>query len=43
MDRDWAIVLGMSVAYLASFLGMGFAWWSYRRRKKGTQQDREKS
>jgi hypothetical protein len=27
-------LIGMSIAYLASFLGMGFAWWSWRRRQR---------
>lgn len=41
MDKGWAVVLGMSIAYLASFLGMGFAWLAYRRRKREADQDRE--
>lgn len=41
MDKGWAVVLGMSVAYLASFLGMGFAWLAYRRRKKEAEEHRE--
>lgn len=34
MDQGWAVVIGMSVAYIASFLGMLFAYLSYRRRRK---------
>ncbi len=34
MDQGLAVVIGMSVAYIASFLGMGFAYWAYRRRQK---------
>ena len=34
MDQGWAVVIGMSVAYIASFLGMLFAYLGYRRRKK---------
>ena len=34
MDQGLAVVIGMSVAYIASFAGMAFAYWAYRRRKK---------
>jgi H+/gluconate symporter-like permease len=40
MDRGWAVVVGMSVAYLASFLGMFFAYLGYRRRKKEQAEKR---
>ncbi len=40
MDKGWAVVLGMSVAYIASFLGLIFAYLSYRRRKKEGHQSR---
>ena len=33
MDRALATVIGMSIAYVASFLGMGLAWWSWRKRR----------
>jgi hypothetical protein len=33
MDKGLMTLLGMSIAYLASFLGLGLAWWSYRKRK----------
>jgi len=36
MDRGLATLIGMSIAYLASFLGLGLAWWSWWRRKRGT-------
>jgi len=26
------MVIGMTIAYLASFAGLCLAWWSYRRR-----------
>lgn len=32
MDRGLVTVIGMSIAYLASFIGMGLAWWAWRRR-----------
>ena len=30
------MVIGMSIAYLASFAGLCLAWWSYRRRRGDT-------
>ena len=33
MDRGHVTLLGMSIAYVASFLGMGFAWWAWRKRR----------
>jgi hypothetical protein len=35
MERSLVTVIGMSIAYVASLLGMGVAWWSIRRRRKG--------
>jgi hypothetical protein len=32
MERGLVTLIGMSIAYLASFLGMGLAWWAWRRR-----------
>ena len=32
MDRALVTVIGMSIAYVASFVGMALAWWSYRKR-----------
>ena len=32
MDRGLVTLLGMSIAYVASLLGMGLAWWAWRRR-----------
>jgi hypothetical protein len=32
MDRGLTTLIGMSIAYLASFAGMGLAWWAWRRR-----------
>ena len=34
MDQGFSVVIGMSVAYIASFAGMAFAYWGYRRRKR---------
>jgi hypothetical protein len=41
MDRALATVIGMSIAYLASFLGMGLAWWSWNKRKVRPPRDGE--
>lgn len=35
MDRGLATLIGMSIAYAASFAGLGIAWWAWRRRKAG--------
>ncbi len=32
MDEGLVMVIGMSIAYLASFAGMGLAWWAWRRK-----------
>jgi len=32
------MVIGMSIAYLASFLGLALAWYSYRKHRKEKQQ-----
>jgi len=42
-DKGLVTLLGMSIAYLASFLGMGLAWWSWRKRQGrqgGQREDR---
>ncbi|GEM_PF-223503 len=39
MNQGLWVVIGMSIAYLASFMGMIFAWIHYRRR----QAQKEKS
>ncbi len=35
MDQGLVTLIGMSIAYAASFLGMGLALWSWHRRKGG--------
>ena len=34
MSENFWIVIGMSIAYIASFMGLIFAWIYYRKRKK---------
>jgi len=36
MDRGFVTLIGMSIAYVASFAGMGLAWWAWRRRQRDT-------
>lgn len=31
MSKGFAVVIGMSIAYLASFIGMIFAYWYYKK------------
>jgi hypothetical protein len=33
MDKGLVTVIGMTIAYAASFLGMGLAWWSWRKHR----------
>ncbi len=40
MDRGLVTLIGMSIAYVASLLGMLLAWWAWRR-SKGPRADRE--
>lgn len=35
MSEGFWIVVGMSIAYLASFLGLIFAWIHYKKHKSG--------
>ena len=35
MDKGLATLIGMSIAYAASLLGMGLAWHAWRRRQGG--------
>jgi len=32
MDKGLVMLIGMSLAYVASGIGLGLAWWSWRRR-----------
>lgn len=32
MDQGFVTVIGMSIAYAASFLGMALAWYGWRKR-----------
>ena len=34
MDKGLVTLIGMSIAYVASFLGMGLAGWAWHRRRR---------
>ena len=34
MDRGLVTLIGMSIAYLASFMGMALAWYSWKKRQR---------
>jgi len=34
MNQSFAVVIGMSIAYLFSFLGLLLAYYSYRKKRK---------
>lgn len=39
MERGLVTLIGMSIAYVASFVGMGLAWWAWKRRLAGDAAD----
>ena len=39
MKQSFAVVIGMTIAYLFSFLGLLLAYVSYRRRQKRERRD----
>lgn len=40
MDKGFVTLIGMSIAYAASFLGMGMAWYGWKRRHVTGQAER---
>ncbi len=38
MDKGLAMVIGMSIAYIASFIGLFLAWHYYRKHHKGEKK-----
>ncbi len=34
MERGLVTLIGMSIAYVASFLGLGLAWYGWKRRQR---------
>tara|TARA_B100001750_G_scaffold59127_1_gene46886 strand:+ start:2950 stop:3072 length:123 start_codon:yes stop_codon:yes gene_type:complete len=39
MTRGLAVVIGMSIAYIASFAGMIFAYIYYKKRTRSQEED----
>jgi hypothetical protein len=37
MDRGLVTLIGMSIAYVASVLGLALSYWAWRRRERGTR------
>ena len=42
MNKGFAVVIGMSIAYAASFIGMIFAYIYYKKNKAGEQPKQTK-
>jgi uncharacterized iron-regulated membrane protein len=40
VDRGLVTLIGMSIAYVASLLGMLLAWWAWRRRRRDEGEGR---
>lgn len=38
MNQSLSVVIGMSIAYLFSFLGLLLAYFSYRKKHKGKKE-----
>ncbi len=34
MERGFVTLIGMSIAYVASFLGLGLAWYGWKKRHR---------
>lgn len=34
MERGLVTLIGMSIAYVASLVGMAIAWWAWRKRHR---------
>ena len=43
MERGLVTLIGMSIAYAASLLGLGLAWYAYRRRTSARLSERAAS
>jgi hypothetical protein len=42
MDRGLVTLIGMSIAYVASVLGLALAYWAWRRRGRGQRKEGER-
>lgn len=43
MNKGFAVVIGMTIAYAASLIGMIFAYIYYKRNKAGSEQKKERT
>ena len=43
MSKGFAVVIGMSIAYAASLIGMIFAYIYYKKNKAGTESKAERT
>ena len=43
MTKGFAVVIGMTIAYLASFMGMFFAYIYYKKNKRLSKVEKEKN
>jgi hypothetical protein len=41
MDRGLVTLIGMSIAYVASFAGLAFAYWGWKRHLRPEARDEE--
>ena len=39
MDQGFAVVIGMSIAYFFSFLGLLLAYFSYKKKKRQKKEE----
>ncbi len=39
MDKGLAMVIGMTIAYAASFLGLALAWYAHRKHQREKEKD----
>ena len=42
MDNGLKMVIGMSLAYVTSFAGLLLAYFSYKKHKKGREEDQDR-
>lgn len=40
MEKGFVTLIGMSIAYVASFIGMGMAWYGWKRRHRDEEAGR---
>jgi hypothetical protein len=41
MDRGLVTLIGMSIAYVASFAGLAFAYWGWKKHLRAEARDEE--